>query len=390
MDAGGAKTELTALAILPDRTLADQFLATLPATRTFHILAELRSYPPVQTLDVRLRQLQPHLVFIDLASDLDKATELIEFIASVKPPIYVVGLHVKNDPEAILRALRAGSGEYLYAPFDIDIQKEAIARITKSLRPQSRSEGTRGRLITFSSTKPGSGSSTLASQTAFALKNTTGKRVLLADFDLWSGTVGFFFKLNHWYSLIDAIQQFGRTEDNSDWASLVVNSDGVDILPAPDVPRTLNVEIERLHDLLEFTRTIYDWIVIDLPSAFEKLSLMTLSASDDAFLVCTPELPSLHLTRKAVAYLSSIGFGQERYRVLVNRLGRQDGISIEDMTRIFGAPVHRTFPNDYMSLHKGLTVGQPLGSKSPLGRSIGEFISSLTGQDAGKSKKTGT
>src|SRR6266536_1190723 len=103
------QSELTSLVISPNRELAQQFSATLPLTRAFHILAEMKSYPPVQTLDIRLRQLRPDLVFLDLASDLDQAAELIEFVATVKPPVYVVGLHTHNDSDAILRSLRAGA-----------------------------------------------------------------------------------------------------------------------------------------------------------------------------------------------------------------------------------------------------------------------------------------
>ena len=125
------QSELTSLVIAPNRELAQQFSATLPASRAFHILAEMKSYPPVQTLDIRLRQLRPDLVFLDLASDLDMASELIEFIAGIRPPVFVVGLHFLNDSDAILRSLRAGATEFLYAPFDPEMQKQALARINR-------------------------------------------------------------------------------------------------------------------------------------------------------------------------------------------------------------------------------------------------------------------
>lgn len=382
------QSELTSLLISPNRELAQQFSATLPVTRAFHILAEMKSYPPVQTLDIRLRQLRPDLVFLDLATDLDKAAELIEFIAAIRPPVFVVGLHFQNDSEAILRSLRAGATEFLYSPFEVDMQKQVLGRIMRLRKPASRTETERGRLVVFSSSKPGSGASTLACQTAFALHKISGKRILLADFDLCNGSVAFFFKITPWYSLLDALKQ---TEESGqpDWSTLVVNSDGVDILPAPNTPATTQIDPERLHDLLESVRELYDWIVVDLPSIFEKLSLLTISDSDEAFLVSTSELPSLHLTRKAVAYLGLLGFGMERYRVLVNRLGKQEGITSEDMAKIFGAPVHAAFPNDYLSIHKGLTMGQPLGVKCNLGKSVESFAGQLAAHAAADKKKTG-
>jgi pilus assembly protein CpaE len=370
------QSELTSLLISPNRELAQQFSATLPAARSFHILAEMKTYPPVPTLDIRLRQLRPDLVFLDLTTDLDAATALIEFIAGIRPPVYVVGLHTQNASDAILRSLRAGATEFLYAPFDIEMQKQAVGRIARLRKPPKHSEAERGRLVVFSSSKPGSGASTLACQTAFALSKLSGKRILLADFDLCNGSVAFFFKISPWNSLLDALKQI---EENSqpDWSALVTNTEGVDVLAAPDTPAETSVDQDRLHEALESVREIYDWIVVDLPSVFEKLSLLTISDSDEAFLVSTAELPSLHLTRKAVAYLGMLGFGLERYKVLVNRLGKQEGIKSEDMAKIFGAPVHAMFPNDYLSIHKGLTVGAPLGGKCPLGKSVETFAAQL-------------
>jgi len=227
----------------------------------------------------------------------------------------------------------------------------------------------------------------LACQTAFALKKFSGKRLLLADFDLLNGSVAFFSKISPWRSLVDALQQMDGG-GQADWSSLVVDGDGMDILSAPSTPCSSRIDPDRLHELLESVRTLYDWVVIDLPGVFEKLSLLTISDSDEAFLVSTAELPSLHLTRKAVAYLGMLGFGSDRYRVLVNRLGKQENISSDDMAKIFAAPVHATFPSDYLSIHKGLTRGEPLGGKSPLGKSVESFTGQLASRAELDKKKT--
>jgi len=382
------QSELTSLMISPNRELAQQFSATLPSTRAFHVLAEMKSYPPVQTLDIRLRQLRPDLVFLDLATDLDQAAELIEFIAGIRPPVYVVGLHFLNDSEAILKSLRAGATEFLYAPFDIEMQRQALVRIVRLRKPSTRSEADRGRLVVFSSSKPGSGASTLACETAFALNKQSGKKILLADFDVISGSVAFFLKIGQEFSLLDALKQMDESGE-PDWSSLVVSTDGIDVLTAPDTPANDPLDPDRLHDALESLREVYDWIVIDLPSIFEKLSLLTMSDCDEAFVVSTSELPSLHLTRKAVAYLGAVGFGMERYRVLVNRLGKQENITSEDMAKIFGAPVHATFPNDYLSIHKGMTLGTPLGVRCPLGKSVDTFAGQLAARASAEKKRAG-
>src|SRR5260370_11150474 len=98
MSTGGRHdAQITALLISPNRELAQQFIATLPQTRAFQILADLKSYPPAQTLEIRARQLKPEVVLLDLSSDLSAATELIRFITGLTPPVQVVGLHTSSD-----------------------------------------------------------------------------------------------------------------------------------------------------------------------------------------------------------------------------------------------------------------------------------------------------
>src|SRR6185312_10840187 len=125
------EADIPALLIAPHRELAQQFIDALTQTRGFQILADLKSYPPQQTLEIRARQLKPQVVLLDLATDLSAATELVRFIAGLTPPVQVVGLHTHNDSAAILQSLRAGAIEFLYAPFDPAIQRDALARLRR-------------------------------------------------------------------------------------------------------------------------------------------------------------------------------------------------------------------------------------------------------------------
>lgn len=370
--------EITALLIAPDRDLANKFLETVPQTRGFQILADLKSYPPHQTLEIRARQLKPQVVLLDLASDPAAAVELVRYVASLSPPVQVVGLHTHNDSQVILQSLRAGAVEFLYAPFDLSTQRDAISRLRRLVVPENLQRTEAGHAIAFSSCKPGSGASTVATQTAFSLHRLTGKKILLADCDLTGGTIGFYLKLSHNYSLVDALQHVEHL-DASLWNSLAVNYGGVDILPAPAVPFADPVDGARLRMLVEQARQIYDWVILDLPTVFSATSLMATAECERAFLVSTADLPSLHLTRKALTMLNQFGFPKERFHILVNRLERREEISIADMEKLFGCSVHASLPNDYFALHRVVTLGQPLGAENDLGRAIENVAQRLCG-----------
>lgn len=350
--------------IAADRDLARQFQESAAATRGFQILADLKSYPSQQTLDIRLRQLQPEVVLLDLATDLERAAGLIRSIAAANPAVQVIGLHLRNDSAAIVRSLRQGASEFLYAPFDAAIQDQALARIRRIAEPRAQAPQEAGTVAVFASAKPGSGASTLAAQTAFALCRATASRVLLADLDPMNATVTFYLKA--------AGPATGRA---------VALRHGIDVFPAGMAPGD-SLDVTRLREILAGARQHYGWVLLDLPAIFHRATLLALPEADLAFLVTTAELPSLHLARKAIHLLGQLGCGKDRVRVLVNRAARRDGLSPADIEKILGAPVHHSFPNDYYALDRALVEGEPLGAACELGRVIEQFAGGLAGAAA--------
>ena len=54
----------------------------------------------------------------------------------------------------------------------------------------------------------------------------------------------------------------------------------------------------------------------------------------------------------------------------MNRVDRRDDIGIDAMEKLFNCPVHASLPNDYFSLHRVVTLGQPLGNDGDWGKAI--------------------
>ncbi|MBI1897664.1 MAG: hypothetical protein HYS04_14230 [Acidobacteria bacterium] len=372
------KEELTALLISPSRALAEQFAASLQVSRAFRILADVPQYLSPHQIDGKLHQLRPDVLLLDVGTSLDAACELIRFATSLRPPVHVIGLHLHNDSTAIVKSLRNGASEFLYAPFEISVQEAAVSRIQKLLQPETGSDRDQGKLVVFSSAKPGSGASTLAVQTAFALQRCSKQPVLLVDLDLMCGSLGFYLKLEPQYSIVDALSNSERLEPDF-WSSLVSSNGGVDVLAGPELPHPEPLDPARLHELLQYARRRYAWVVTDLPSIFHRVSLMALSESDRAFLISTSELGSLHLARKAVRMLTQLGFEPSRFQLLVNRINKNDGINTGGLSKLFDCKVDASLPNDYFSLHRVVAMGEPLEADTELGRAIDGLASKLAG-----------
>jgi pilus assembly protein CpaE len=380
--------QIRALMVSPNRQIADDFLESLGRGRAFEMVGDLRAYPTAANLDTRIRQLRPDVLLIDLSTDLDAASELIRAVTSQTSPVHVIGLHTQNNSEAILRSLRNGASEFLFAPFDISVQEAAIARIQKLLQPAG-TEREAGKVVVFSSAKPGSGASTLAMQTAYALRRSSGKRVLLADFDLTAGSLAFYLNLEASHSLVDLIQRSDRLNDLDLWSNATLDADGIDVLAAPILPFTDSIEQGGLHRVLEHARMNYEWTVVDLPCIFHRLSLLTLSEADKGFLVATAELASLHLARKAVKLITQLGLDSKKIQVLVNRMEKRTELNSSDLTKLFECQVDTSLPSDPLGLQRGITRGQPLEPDSELGRAVDGLVGKLMGAVTRETKPHG-
>jgi Flp pilus assembly CpaE family ATPase len=77
--------------------------------------------------------------------------------------------------------------------------------------------------------------------------------------------------------------------------------------------------------------------------------------------------------------LDVVGFDKSRYSVVVNRLNKQQGIAAADVEKMFGAAVSTVLPNDYFSLHRVVTRGEPLTRDVELGRGIEALAAKLAG-----------
>ena len=380
------RAELAAVLICPNRGLAQRFVATIPETRAFQLVADVDAYPNVRQLDSRLRQLRPDVVLLDLSADIEKAVQLISAVAAMRPAIHVVGLHEHNDAAVIIRSLRAGSTEFLCAPFDAESQSTVISRILRLRQSEDQSALSRGQVFSFVGAKAGQGATTLAYHAACIGAEGGKRKVLIVDFDLTGGTLSFIARTSCSYSLLDALRHSEKI-DATLWNALVTSHGNLDLLAAPDKPELATIEGSRIHDLLEYARGSYDVVILDLPAAYERVSQVILGESDKIFLVSGAELPSLHLTRKLIGYLEQMQIGRERMSLVVNRMRRRQGLSTEDMEKVFAFPISSVLPEDNTALHRAQTTAKPVASNCDLGRAYQDFAKKLFAEPGAEKKK---
>jgi pilus assembly protein CpaE len=332
-----------------------------------------------------LARVQPDVLLIDVEAAGDSFESVVRRAKSSAAAPMVIALHHAADSGAILSAMRAGASEFLFPPIEQGL-KAAIERASaERARPSSRE---RGRIIGFLSAKGGCGATTIACHVAVEMQKATGQDVLLADFDMHAGLIGFLMKSRTPYTILDAVRNVHRL-DASYWSALVSNGHAnLEVISAP-APGTAADELqaEQFQQVLRFLRTNYDWAVVDLGRSVSALSLGFINEIDELYLVGTIEMPALQQLKQVIQGCMDAGFPRSRLRLVMNRMPKRSDLGNAEVQKALGIPIYEKLPNDYPSLYEAYAEGNLLGANSELGKALGAFAWKIAGVQAKEKEK---
>jgi pilus assembly protein CpaE len=359
---------LRGIMICPDVDLAERLDTLLIEIGIVSITRTLDHYPNSLELVRFLRAHAPQVIFVSTEST-PKAMEIAHEVEKNTPGVQIVAVSRFVDPQILLEVMRAGIREFASLPFDRQTLTEGLLRIKNALETRPPEIEATDQVFSFLPSKAGVGTSTIALNTAVAMSRLPNTSVLLSDFDLNSGMLRFMLKLDNGYCVTDAAEH-SLDMDESLWPTMVTSLDSLDVLHAGKLNPDFRIEPTQVRHLMEFMRRNYAALCFDLSGNLERYSLEIMHESKRIFLVCTPEIPSLHLAREKYIYLKQLDLG-DRVSVLLNRCQKRPLITPQQIEQLLGLPVHMTFPNDYQGVQRSLTFGRWVEPNTDLGKQFG-------------------
>lgn len=354
-----------AIIISPDARLAGELQDALTEIGQVNVVRRLGDYPAEHDLVRLIRALAPRIFFISVAS-LEKALRIARQIETHAPGVQVMAIDRRCDQGTLLELMRAGIREFVSIPLTVHELPNALLRLHAALERQPPNIETTDLLYSFLPAKPGVGCSTVALNTAVALARLPDTHALLADFDLNCGMIGFLLHLQRAGSIVDAAEHSDHLDDVL-WPRLVHSVGNLDILPSGQMRPGFRIESGQIRYLLEFARRNYKVICVDLSGLLERFSVELMQESKRIFMVCTPELPSLHLARQRLEFLRGIEL-EDRVSLLLNRAQKRSLIPAAEIEKMIGLPIALELPNDYRGVHRAFTEARPVDPSSDLGK----------------------
>jgi len=320
---------------------------------------------------------KPCIAFIDFQNNAERAIALAGEISRFCPTVGAVALNVSLNQADLIAIVRAGICEVLPQPFSNRDVETAVHNVKRKLSGASGSHFDDGIVYAFLPAKPGSGASSLAAYSALACARLEGRRPLLLDFDMRLGITSFVLKLDSTNSIINALEHASRM-DQTLWDQLVSQRDNLDILGSAPAEFGVRVPAESFQLLLEWARRQYTAVIADLPGTMEDYEIATMQKAGTIFLVCSPDLVSLHMAGHTIQRLRNLGL-IDRVAVLLNRVDKKTILPMRDMERILALPIFTSVPADERSIRDAVQEGAGVDPKSAIGKQIEVIAQRMAG-----------
>ena len=212
------------------------------------------------------------------------------------------------------------------------------------------------RIIGFVSVKGGVGKTTLVSNLGLVLAKEFDKKVLVVDANFSGSNLALHFGFTKpKYTLHDVLRNKVSVQK-----AIYEHSSGMHLLPSSLLSN--KVDLNKFSKHLSSLRSFYDVILIDASPALNEEMMATVMASDELFVVTTPDYVTLASTMHAIktakqkkTYISGLVINKVR--------GKKFELGLEDMQNATKVPVVSVL-NDDENLLRALAKSMPLSAYS--------------------------
>jgi pilus assembly protein CpaE len=221
-------------------------------------------------------------------------------------------------------------------------------------------------VITFLGTKGGTGTTTMAVNSATAIHRLAKRPTVIVEVKPGPGDVAVFLGLRPRYSIVDLIDHTAWNDVARASRFVTEHESGVQVLSASEAfGRPDGADAEGVEQTLACCRRAYDFVVVDAGSTLTTSTVKALAQSDIVMLVANPDVPCLRNVRRLCDALRVADILPERVRILLNRASEQGVMLVAHIEKVLGRAIDFQVASDYRTVAAALNTGVPVSSLRP-------------------------
>ncbi|MCA1584087.1 MAG: hypothetical protein LC791_04685 [Acidobacteria bacterium] len=221
-------------------------------------------------------------------------------------------------------------------------------------------------IVTFLGTKGGTGTTTLAVNTAADIRRQTGRPTLVVDLKAGCGDVAVFLGLRPRFTLLDLIDQLPWMDRALVPRYVAEHECGLHVLAAADeFGRPAPKDAESIEQTLRCLSTIYDFVIVDAGSTLNACTAAGLHQADVVLLVANPDVPCLRNLQRLTDAVRIAGVVSERLRIVLNRAADHGVLPVAQIEKVLGRTIDFAVTSDYRTVATAVNTGVPVSGLRP-------------------------
>ncbi len=311
----------------------------------------------------------PDLVITDVEMPNKNGYELVKTLraSNLTKNIPIIMLSSLSEDRERIAGLELGADDYIPKPFnakEVAIKAELLLkRHAALLSMQGGTQAkTQGKSILFFGVKGGVGTTTLALNTALAMK-ARGANVCAWDMNIDFETFPFLLNIQATRNISHVFKESLLDLNSEVFESYLTlhPESGMKILAAPTDAESSAPELldpGKVPTFLKFFKSFYGFVIADAGSHINAFSIPVIESAD-ALLVCvTLDVLSMYNLKTLYAFLQKIQFNFDRVHIVVNNAHTHTDIRVDAMKKETHFPVLETIENDGPNFLKAVNAGK--------------------------------
>ncbi len=341
-------------------------------------------------LEKAVEQARPDALAIYLGSRPGQVLALLKRVRALHPGLQAIAMVDDAERSLVQSVAEAGCT-------DIVVLREGPADLRRAVEGLATRDGppvVDGEVVAVMGAKGGVGTTVIAANLAAELAVRTRQRVILVDLHLYLGDAAVVLDMPPRPSALWFIHR-GSAADAQTWSEAPpLHRSGFRLLGLDgELSEADPVTAEQVVYFAQRLRQRYDFVVIDVGSEVNEVSLAACSVANQRLLVTTTDLAARTGARRRYQALRELGVEGAPARAVINRAQDLDDEALEDLARSIGVPIVGTIANAWHDVQGALERGQVLrqcAPRSPAARDLAVLADLVAGERAGESRRKRT
>lgn len=326
----------------------------------------------------RIREASVDVAMVEIPPDNSAAgIEAIRDLQANLENIAIFAVGELSSAQVIVTAMQSGACEFLERQAGSGALLEAFGRLVSKKSRGGRAQ--RGQVLAVMNAKGGCGATTVALNTALALR--AHGSVVLVDLATL-GNLAVHLDVQPTFGVRETLQNLHRMDASLLAGFITQTKMGVHLLAGNSSPVEIKAGEDAFAQLLKLLATIYDHVILDLSTRFDATARILAHLADTVLLVTQAESTCLWTAARVKAYLSIEQTHEHKVRLILNRFGETSKVSEADIERRTGCKIGWKIPNQYAAVVTAIESGEPVVQvgKSEVARSYAGLAKELVNQ----------